>query len=45
MLPAPMIPEDSVTWLKLAGKMAVEGRHEEAGACRKTAMDLMQQNR
>jgi len=38
-------PEDPVTWLKLAGKLATEGRHEEAEACRKTAMDLMQQNR
>ena len=38
-------PEDPVTWLRLAGKMAAEGRHEEAEACRKTAMDLMQQNR
>ena len=38
-------PEDPITWLRLAGKMAAEGRHEEAEACRKTAMDLMQQNR
>jgi hypothetical protein len=38
-------PEDPVTWLKLAGKMAAEGRHEEAEACRKTAMDLMHQDR
>ena len=38
-------PEDPVTWLRLAGKLAAEGRHEEAEACRKTAMDLMQQNR
>ena len=37
--------EDPVTWLRLAGKLASEGRHEEAEACRKTAMDLMQQNR
>jgi len=37
--------DDPVSWLRLAGKMAAEGRHEEAEACRKTAMDLMQQNR
>jgi len=38
-------PDDPVSWLRLAGKMAAEGRHDEAEACRKTAMDLMQQDR
>ena len=37
-------PDDPVSWLRLAGKMAAEGRHDEAEACRKTAMDLMQKN-
>tara|TARA_A100001037_G_scaffold302122_1_gene333071 strand:- start:775 stop:3960 length:3186 start_codon:yes stop_codon:yes gene_type:complete len=38
-------PDDPISWLKLAEKMTAEGRHEEAEACRKTAMVLMQQNR
>ena len=41
----PSVHDDPISWLRMAAEMAAASRKKEAEMCRKTAMDLLQENR